>query len=358
MDVARKGEFEKIIAAATAAPSGDNSQPWSFIVRGNVIEFHYRPELDHPVLNYEEGGTLIALGAALENAALEARALGFKPSIAYQEGGPCVAKMMLIAGGSLDAADVPLHAALEKRHSNRKAYKKAPLAAEHRAAIIDPRHIADGLALSLVEDPGAMAKVSRALTTMEETALGNQRLHELFFADILWSDEDNAKGKTGLHIKTLELPPPARAMFRLIKHWPVAKFLGRIGFPTKVAETNAAQNASAAAFGVISAARPDRAAYLDVGRTLERVWLVATARGLALQIVTGLTFLARAIEHDPSVAALFDDEERARVRHAYATIREAAGGAGEPILAFRIGESDPPTLITARRASEVRFASG
>lgn len=346
----------RILAAAAAAPSGDNSQPWRFVVRGNVIEFHYRPGLDHPVLNHEDGGTLIALGAALENAALEARALGFDPNIAYQENGSCVAEMMLAEGGSLDSADVPLHVAIPSRHSNRKAYKKVPLSSGHKAAILEPSLTQAGLTLSLVEEPEAMVAIGRALTTMEETALGHRRLHELFFADILWSDEDNEAGKTGLHIKTLELPPPAQVMFRLLKHWPVAKLLSAIGFPTKVAETNAVQNASTAAFGIISAVKTSRAVYLDIGRTLERVWLTATAHGLALQIVTGLTFLAMAVEHNPDVTALFSEGERERVRHAYATIRENAGGAGEPILVFRIGIADPPTLVSHRRAPEITFA--
>ena len=357
MDADYRDKITKIIDAAAAAPSGDNSQPWRFVVRGNIIEFHYLPELDHPILNHEDGGTLIALGAALENAALEACALGLDPNIVYQENGSCVAEMTLAEGGSLDLADVPLHAAIPSRHSNRKAYKKTPLSSEHRTAILESRLVQSGLTLSLVEGPEALARVGRALTTMEEIALGNSRLHKLFFADILWSDEDNEAGKTGLHIKTLELPPPARVLFRLLKHWPVAKLLSTIGFPTKVAETNAVQNASTAAFGIISAAETSRAVYLDIGRTLERVWLVATARGLALQIVTGLTFLAQAIEHDPSVAVLFGDTEREKVARAYATIKEYTSGAGYPILVFRVGESDPPTLVTRRRTSEVTFAN-
>src|SRR3990167_10172136 len=118
-----------ILRAAAAAPSGDNPQPWRFVVRpstalgtgGFTIEFYYMPELDHPLLNAEEGGTLIALGAAVENARLEALAQGYAPHLTYPESGPVVARMELAEGnGALPRDLTPLREAILRRHSNQK----------------------------------------------------------------------------------------------------------------------------------------------------------------------------------------------------------------------------------------------
>lgn len=356
MDAAYKEKVTKILTAAAAAPSGDNSQPWRFVVHENFIEFHYLPERDNPILNYEEGGTLIALGAALQNAELEARAQGYAPNTTFNESGSCVAVMELKAGGQLDETTEPLQKSIFKRHTNRKPYKKIPLSQEIKSAILNP-FISESteLKLSFIESRDSMLAVSRALTTMEETALGNHTMHKLFFSSIFWSEPENRAGKQGLYIKTLELPPPVQALFRFLKHWSFAKLLAKGGFPRFVARTNAQQNVSASAFGVIAAARSRRVTYLEVGRMFERVWLLATAHGLSLQIVTGITFFARSISN-PDTARLLSGEEQERVRAAYATIKKNVDEGYEPILVFRIGTSGGPTAVSYRRPPEIIFA--
>lgn len=352
MDLVKRKKITKILTAAAAAPSGDNSQPWRFVVRSKSIEFHYIPERDHPILNYEESGTLIALGAAIQNAELEAQAQGYAPQTTFRESGSCVAVMELRENGHLGESSEALQKAIFTRHSNRKAYKKMKLSPEIASAF---RTLGSAeLKLSLVESPEAMRVISRALTTMEETALGNKNLHKFFFDDILWSAEENKAGKQGLYIKTLELPPPAQAMFRLLKHWGFAKFLAKIGFPRIIAETNAKQNASASAFGVITAVRSDRATYLEIGKLMERLWLLATAEGLSLQIVTGITFLARSLRV-PEVARLFTPAEQERIRAAHAIIKKNVDESREPVLIFRVGMSAGPSEVSYRRAPEIIF---
>lgn len=357
MDVANREKITRILTAATAAPSGDNSQPWHFVAHEHSIEFHYLPERDNPILNYEESGTLIALGAAIQNAELEARTQGYAPHITYCEEGSCVATMELKPGGHLDEPSGALHGAIYNRHTNRKAYAKMPLPQEIRSAVSDFSVSKESsIRFKLIESAESIKRLSRALTTMEETALANQNLHKLFFSDILWSEEDNRAGKQGLHIKTLELPPPAQAMFRLLRYWRFAKLLSKIGFPKMIAEINAKQNASASAFGIISASRLNRFTYLEIGKLLEQIWLFATTQGLSLQIVTGIAFLKRSL-NVPEVRQLFTLAEQERITAAYAMIKESVDENYEPILIFRIGTSSGPTEISYRRAPEITFSS-
>lgn len=355
MDVQRKAKIDAILTAAAAAPSGDNSQPWRFVVREQEIDFHYLPEKDNELLNHEEGGTLIALGAAIANAELEAYAQGYTPHITFHDTGACVATMALHAGGTLSGADAPLREAILKRHTNRKAYAVQPLPDPIRAGLLSPQIVDAGEpALVLVESRSDMKVLARALTTMEEIALSTEALHKLFFGDIFWSDEDNRAGHSGLHIKTLELPPPAQALFKVLRHWSVTRALSRIGFHKAIANMNATQNASASAFGIITAVQTGRDTYLKTGRLLERAWLFAVAHGLSLQIVTGVTFLARSLA-TPSAAAHFSVEAKESIAHAYERIRAQAGAGRIPVLVFRIGEGGVPTEVSYRRAPEATF---
>ncbi len=355
MDGERDARIAKILSAAVAAPSGDNSQPWRFVFRApNTIEFHAIPEKDNALFNLDGSGTFFALGAALENAILEAKALGFEPEVVYRGEGSLVAALVLREGGMLSGAERELQQAIPLRHTNRKAYKKVPLTEDDQRALLAAAEGANGASLSLLEDAGVMAPISRALTTMEETALGNKPLHALFFGSIFWSKERNDAGEHGLYVYTLELPPPARLFFKALRHWSVAKAFAKIGFPKMVAAINAKQNASASAFGVITVDRFDRARYVEAGRLLERVWLAAAARGMSLQIVTGLLFLARTLEQE--APAGFSEEERALVREAYARIRKNLGSAEEPFLIFRVGYAEAPTAVSFRKPPVIAYA--
>lgn len=347
MDTAYKEKLTKIVTAAAAAPSGDNSQPWRFVSRApDMLEFHALPERDNALLNVDDSGTFIALGAAIQNAELEAKALGFNPEIRYGAEDSLTATFVLHGEGNLSLKEQELQRAIPLRHTNRKAYEKVPLTEDDRRALVEVAGETEGVSLALVEDRESMSRISRALTTMEEIALKNKTLHKIFFESIFWSEERNAAGGHGLFIKTLELPPPARLLFKVLPYWLVASLLAKIGFPRMVAETNARQNASASAFGVITIDRFDRRNYIEAGRLLERVWLAAAARGMALQIVTGLLFLSRALDHNDSDA--FSAPERARVRHASNQIREVLGGEDEPFLTFRVGHALPPSAVSSR----------
>ena len=344
-------EIEQIVRAAAAAPSGDNSQPWRFVFKHpNLLEFHAMPEKDNPLLNVDNGGTLIAMGAAVENAILEAKALGFEPlliSYADKEGS-LTATLELTSGGSLTSDEKFLRAQIFNRHTNRKAYKQERLSDETRAALLTEVNFVDNLSLELVEDREKMDVFARNLTVMEEVALANKTLHRIFFADIFWSNARHLRGEPGLHGKTLELPPPAQLLFRALRHWPVAKAFTRIGFPQFVAETNAKQNASAAAFGAITSARLDADTYFRTGRLLERLWLQATAKGLSFQIVTGILFLNRSIETG-KVEGIFSKAEQEIAKAADASIHHLLNiGSMHPVLIFRIGYSEPATTHSSR----------
>ncbi|MDO8742576.1 MAG: hypothetical protein Q7J45_03540 [bacterium] len=347
MDAAYREKVTKICTAAAAAPSGDNSQPWRFVFRApNMLEFHAITEKDNELLNIDGSGTYIALGAAIQNAELEAKALGFVPDVRYSSSGSLVAVFVLHDGGVQSDEEKKLHQAIPSRHSNRKAYKKIPIAEDDRDALISAAGNPTGASFTLVEERESMSLVSRALTTMEEIALQNKSLHRLFFESIFWSKERNIAGNSGLYIGTLELPPPARLLFKVLKYWSVANVLAKLGFPTMVAKTNAAQNASASAFGLITIEHFDRRNYVEAGRLLERVWLAATAQGMSLQIVTGMLFLARTVERGH--ATVFSPEECTMVKKAYARAQETLK-TDEPFLMFRVGYSNAPSAVSFRR---------
>jgi hypothetical protein len=68
--------FREIIADGVKAPSGENSQPWRFIVEGNVLYTCNIDERDKTPYNFSQHGSYIAHGALIENIAISASHYG------------------------------------------------------------------------------------------------------------------------------------------------------------------------------------------------------------------------------------------------------------------------------------------
>src|SRR3990167_10630915 len=69
--------IERILTAANSAPSGENCQPWRFVVSGDTVDVYLRPERDKSAYNWGQRGSLMACGAALENLVLAAGQGGY-----------------------------------------------------------------------------------------------------------------------------------------------------------------------------------------------------------------------------------------------------------------------------------------
>lgn len=342
-----------MIQAGTLAPSGDNSQPWSFSVYGDSVSVRMHPEKDHALLNVDNGGTLIANGAALENMLWQARALGCEPefSLLPDFDREIVGEFVLKGNGvSVDASR--LASAIPERHTNRAPYRPDALPEDFMARCFAAAGDYAPCNFIAVNERKSVAAVAEASSAMEEIALQDEGIHKLFFDSILWSGAEHLSGKPGLHISTLELPAPVRVLFRFLRYWRVLRLLNRIGFAQMAARGNAQVYATAGA--MIAVIAPDRSArsMLQAGRLTERVWLEATAEGLAVQPLAGLLYLSEASRRNPSLIA---EPLAKRAEAADRVIRETFDVSEGAVLAMllRVGRPTRPPTDHSRRALPV-----
>lgn len=73
--------IKKILEAAIHAPSGENNQPWKFLLKGNMIDVFNIPERDRSLYNFRQQGLFLAHGALLENIVIASSALACKVEI-------------------------------------------------------------------------------------------------------------------------------------------------------------------------------------------------------------------------------------------------------------------------------------
>ncbi len=335
-------DLKRILEAGNNAPSGENCQPWHFIVRGNTVEVHLLPERDQSAYSWGKRASYLANGAAIENIVIAASVEGYRADVNYF---PTGNDMLHIATISL-MEDMAVHkdslaAYTDVRISNRKSYKKQSLTDDERVALlaVDP--------VVLVESSKEIGILGRVGSTNEEVMLANRALHQFFFSHVSWTKEEDEKKKIGFFIKTLELPPPAEIMFKVFRNWSIMRILGAIGFNRIVARQNGATNASVAAIGGFMIPGIEPLDFVKIGRTIERFWLTATSLGLSLQPLTGVLFFKLKIAGGEE--EVFSVREKGLIMNAYGRAAEIFK-AGDRHIAFmfRIGRGDAPSARAVR----------
>lgn len=158
--------------------------------------------------------------------------------------------------------------------------------------------------------------------------------------------EDDEK-RAGFYIETLELPPPGKAIFKLLRTWRRAQLFERIGLHKLIATGNGATNASASAIGGISVTATDPETFVVAGRSLERLWLQATALGLSFQPIAGMLFMKLCI--DMGERRAFTSANLAAIDRAYEDASKLMSDDGRRLIfMFRVGHGKPPTARSSR----------
>src|SRR6266498_2951029 len=117
-----RADMETVVAAAVAAPSVLNTQPWRFIAHGEAIDLHADPGRTLHVIDPDGRALTISCGAALFNLRLAISALGREPVVQPL---PAPATPTLLArvrwAGRREPRpeELALHAAIPRRRASR-----------------------------------------------------------------------------------------------------------------------------------------------------------------------------------------------------------------------------------------------
>ena len=343
--------LEKILTIAVQAPSGDNSQPWRFTYDGEALTIHVQPEMDHAILNVHNGGTLIALGALLHNLEIAAGSNGYK--VCERDSTETTVTVVFQTTDTLIESTI-LQACLD-RHTNRKTYGQKPLPAEVVAEIFDSNTTPDSkIKTSYLTDPKDIETLAEIASITESIALETKELHKLFFEGIFWDKTANEAGKPGLFIDTLELPPPARLMFKVLRYWRVVSWLRAIHFAKTAANANKDVYASAPLFGVIHASNDDRDSFIETGKQFESIWIGATKHSLGLQPLAGTLYLIRYIELYPEQTIIAPGHVD-QLKKAATTLRTIFNTNAIPTMMFRMGYTQPATAVSGRKVLNIEY---
>lgn len=344
----------KILRDACRAPSGDNVQPWRFSWNGAALKVYNVPGLHNPYLDSEERGAYIAHGALLENLVIAAPHYGYEASVNLF---PDVQESDLVAVchfTSCTPRDEPLYAAIAKRATNRRPYEARPLDSEARGALLETQ-LPENVTLLLVENPETRAVLAPRISAIERLLLGHAVLTKAFFAHIVWTEREERTKRSGFFLKTMEFNPVQTFVFKLAsKPWFMRAFR-MLGLPSLIAKEDAKLYGGGSALGGLRVSKFSPEEAIALGRALERVWLNATAHGLALQPLFGTTMMG--YKSRRGTVPFLSPAERAAIEEDARVLESTFGNAHDtPTLAFRVGYAQEPSAYTSRKEPNVVYS--
>ncbi|MFI8280471.1 Rv1355c family protein [Streptomyces sp. NPDC085929] len=357
----------RLVSYGIQAPSGGNVQPWRFVSRGRVLECRIDDDLAPTLLDFERSGSHLAIGAAVENIDLAARAAGWacRARVFPDPADPgLVFELSFTDGddgddeaGAADGPRVPLARWIGRRTTNRAPGTDTPLAGPDADALTRCAQESEAL-LDLVTERDGLEEAGRILGAGDRLRIMSPALHRDMMAEMRWDEEEVRRTRDGIDVATLQLDRTDLACISIARHWPNLAFIRRIGGGASFEEGARKLVAASSAIGVLSIPGTTPDAYARGGRALQRLWLTAASRGLAVHPLTALLYLLARVERGGGAG--LDPEEIATLqalRTRLAKILPHRPDNAELIL-VRLLYAPPPAVRSLRRdvRSCLRFA--
>jgi len=343
-------QFVRLVAAAARAPSGDNNQPWAFRRTEAGIDVLHRRRLALPS-DVHDLFSWLSLGAAIENIVLAAGHDGLAADVEYAarpfdetSGDELVASIRLSSDRPAETSD--LVQLIDHRCTNRRPYAAQPLDSRILDRIGDSRHH-DTPPVRWLTRAAEKQQLSRLVVAGDRVRFESRAFHEEFHAVLRYTPHEAEATRDGLDIRTFEAPPGTSLIFRCLAPWRRMEFANRLGMSRIMAGASRKLVLRSGAIGLLCAEADNDTAFLQTGRSLQRIWLAASREGLAFQPMGALPLFLLRLQllgdrsfPPPQLRAM-----RA-VQAPFAQLFPTANGL--PVLLFRIGRAPGPSARSLR----------
>lgn len=344
-------DVRALVAWATTAFSGGNCQPWAFQWHGGRLVLRHDVARSESFLDVEHRASFLAFGSVVENLVLAAPAMGLVAEVDVlpdPRDPRHIADIVLrTGGGEVDA----LLRHVPDRVTNRRFTARRPLDPAHRDRMSDAA-ASRGASVWWLEDPDALDAVASVIGRADRVRMLHRVMHGEMMGEMRWTLEEVERTRDGLDLATLEFTPSDVAAIRMISSWPVMRMVGAVGGGVGLERPTKKAIAASSAVGLLTVDGLDERSFLRAGRALQRLWLQATADGVAFQPMTAMTYMFHRLVH-VGAAGFTENEARelGELRRRYAELFPVRPDRAEPML-FRVGYAPPPTARSLRRPVE------
>lgn len=197
--------ISKIIEAAIQAPSGGNAQPWKFLYSKKTLYIFHEIHFSYSLLDYENLGSYLAIGASIENISIKASTLGYRiiNNFFPIKNKKLVATITFVADDKLVSLKT-LERGIYLRYTNRTLDEKQVLPSDIYNTLKKSISSYSDVKVDFVTDDLLMNKLGELLATAEMLRIIHPRGHyDTFKNELRWTTEENLLKRDGLDVATL-----------------------------------------------------------------------------------------------------------------------------------------------------------
>jgi nitroreductase len=343
--------LEQLVATAIRAPSGDNTQPWYFVLdRGrNRIAVYVDEAKDRSPMNAGQHMAAIACGAAVENMLRVAGDRGWEARL---EAGSdaALAVISLEHAGEDGNANGKAEETIASRVTNRRLYDGRPTSPELLARLKSETPALEDVSTHWIDGPERLSQLASVMGRADGLIYSEKPRRRAILSHIRFDAACDAEVEDGLSVTSLEASAAELIAIRTMFRGP--NWLFKLsGAPHLLGLRACKLVKSASGLCMVVAPEAPPTPYMDllVGRAMQRAWLSLHASGLAVQPMMSLVVLESLLNQgDPELMGSHGDEiSRALCTEFRALIPEV--GNGRPAFLMRFGFAPPPSGRTGRR---------
>ena len=338
--------LEFLVSAAIQAPSGDNTQPWRFVLSPaeGTIDAVVDPTRDTSPMNAGQTMARIALGAAVENIVRTARLNGWGAQTCERDGG----QQVRIRVETTQLREFKTDPLIAQRVTNRKMFDGGSLTQSVINDLQQQTPTLEGVTVSWITDDHLRSRFARLAGLADAQMFGIGSMRRAFLRTVHTVKSAAGSHDAGLPIETLELSKMDRVGFRVLPMLNDMLFAG-LGVRAAFARKAKRLVRSAAGLCLISSCDDHPSAELHVGRAMQRAWLALANNHLAVQPMMSALVLGSALKNGD--AALKQCMCRRRIDELWQSFRDLSSDVSRarPAALLRFGYATSPSARTTRR---------
>ena len=337
---------EGLLTAAVGAPSGDNTQPWRFLVdaesRRIIVDIDVRR--DPSPMNAAQRMSRLAVGAALENMLRTLAANHLRADWSVDPQSAAVTLDLPASSGDLPARDE----AVFQRVTNRRVYDARPVPKDVQDRLVrKTADIPEGVAIHWIFDSHRLPDWAELVSRADGIMFGVGAMRLALRANVRFDERYDARVAEGLSLASMEIARLAVPGFKFLTGLS-DKWFKRLGGPGTFSRHARRLVASSSGMCLVTAA--DNRPKTDVlaGLAIQRAWLALAESGMSAQPMMTLAVLDNVLEqgseaHRESLDRHLVEDLRTRFQE---LVPESKGG--RPAFLLRFGFAKPVSGRTGR----------
>jgi tRNA A37 threonylcarbamoyladenosine dehydratase len=344
-----------LVSQAILAPSGGNTQPWIWCARDSAVDLFLDRQRTAGLIDIDAGGSIVALGCAAENFILAAHAADREVRVEVFPDGerPDHAARFSLLTAHASAAEPHWRDDLSRqigvRCTNRTIGPRRPFADADREALGDAVRSIRGADVQWATSDTALARLGEVVGAVDRLRILHPQTHREMYREIRWTREEVESTADGIDVATLGLSPSDLAGLRICRRWSAMEFVKAWTSGDNLEKMSRKHVAASSAIGLITMPAADGPAYFNAGRAVERMWLTATERGVAVHPITSAPyFFALLLRKGGQGLDLGTIAELRSLRAVYEQLFDVTNETGEMLL-FRVAYNPAVTSRSIRR---------